>query len=108
MLIELLPLMPSPALIVAANVSNVKAVVVRLSKGQGLKSNPADFVITFFSEGQKLVGLGERVFDCRLVGIFFRIVKDIDLSNLSVVFFNVAFLSFKNVTALRTNFGINR
>lgn len=60
---KFLPLMPSPASFVTANVGDVKAVVVGGGEFEGLKSDPCDFVIAVLSNGKKFFGLAEGVFN---------------------------------------------
>ena len=68
---KFLPLMPSPASFVTANLGDAQAVVEGLSEFERLKSNPSDFVIAQLSNGKKFVGFGERMFDDRRGSLIF-------------------------------------
>ena len=69
--------MPSPAGLIAADVSDLEAVVVGASVFERLQGDPAGFVFALLSEGEELFGLSESAFDFGRVRGSFFLLRDV-------------------------------
>lgn len=79
-----LPIMPSPAFVIVADVCDMKAIFVRMSVFKRFESNPTDFVTAFSSDSHKFFWFSERVLDALLRNRI--ILFNVNVDEVGVVF----------------------